>query len=189
MAFRGLQLDTGLRERRGVREEPSCMSRKHNNDNWLRDFGASGSDAGDGVVTVSLRSVQRDPVWGPLLRAARLGWKRAYAPYSRFAVGAAVEAGAGAIFVGCNVENLSFGLTNCAERVAIQSAIASGQRKLHRIVIFSESKVCVSPCGACRQVMSEFSVSMPILSVTRSGQASLFELSKLLPRAREGILG
>ncbi len=112
--------------------------------------------------------------------------KQAYAPYSSFAVGAAVESSDGRIFAGCNVENLSFGLTMCAERVAIGSAIAAGGKSLRRIVVVADTQTPVSPCGACRQVMAEFGVQ-EILLCNRSEQI-FFRLDELLPRSSAGIL-
>ena len=112
--------------------------------------------------------------------------KQAYAPYSSFAVGAAVESSDGRIFTGCNVENLSFGLTMCAERVAIGAAIAAGGKSLRRIVVVADTRTPVSPCGACRQVMAEFGVQ-EILLCNRSEQI-LFRLDELLPRSSAGIL-
>ena len=113
---------------------------------------------------------------------------RAYAPYSGFAVGAALEAVDGTIFTGCNVENLSFGLTICAERVAVGAAVASGVREFRRLAIVSDSKDPVSPCGACRQVLAEFTPEIAVISENRAGQRFSACLSELLPRAKTGIL-
>lgn len=119
-------------------------------------------------------------------------WKvreSAYAPYSKFQVGAALESESGEIFVGCNVENLSFGLTQCAERVAIGSAVAAGVRNFRRILIVSDSNTPISPCGACRQVLAEFSPELEVHSFNRTGEHFTASLKDLLPRASEGILG
>ncbi len=110
----------------------------------------------------------------------------AYAPYSEFAVGAALLADDGRIFSGCNVENLSYGLTICAERVALASAIAAGARNFTAIAVVADTNVPISPCGACRQVMAEFHVPRVILA-NRSERLH-FSLAELLPRATTGIL-
>jgi cytidine deaminase len=114
--------------------------------------------------------------------------ERAYAPYSNFRVGAALESADGKVFTGCNVENLSFGLTSCAERNAVFSAVASGVRSFRRIVIVADSKEPVTPCGACRQVLSEFSENMEIISINLDHEKYRGKLSHLLPRCKAGIL-
>lgn len=124
--------------------------------------------------------------WETLLEVAWAARGRAYAPYSGFAVGAAVLAADGRIFPGCNVENLSYGLTNCAERVAIGAAVAAGAREFLAVVVVADTGVPISPCGACRQVLAEFGVGR-ILTANR--QKSLeFSVEELLPRASAGIL-
>ena len=113
--------------------------------------------------------------------------ENAYAPYSNFFVGAAVLCTDGQVFAGCNVENISYGLTNCAERVAIGAAVAQGVRDFATIVVVAETTEPISPCGACRQVMAEFGVKTIILA---NRQESLqFSMGEWLPRARTGILG
>lgn len=114
---------------------------------------------------------------------------QAYAPYSQFSVGAAVLGSDGQVFVGCNVENISYGLTQCAERVAIGSAIASGCRTFLCIALVSDSQEPVSPCGACRQVLAEFAPNLRIISATTHGERTILDLAHLLPRATTGILG
>ena len=121
-----------------------------------------------------------------LVAAAWRVREAAYSPYSNFPVGAALLAGDGRIFVGCNVENISYGLTNCAERVAIGAAIAAGVRKFVAAVVVADTSVPISPCGACRQVLAEFGVPVVILA-NRSNQLT-FKLEELLPRASSGIL-
>lgn len=118
-----------------------------------------------------------------------LAWearRNAYAPYSNFAVGAAVLAADGRVFAGCNVENLSFGLTICAERVAIASAVAAGVTRFQMVAVVADTQVPISPCGACRQVMAEFQIPRVVLA-NRSGFLE-FRLEELLPRASSGIL-
>jgi len=112
----------------------------------------------------------------------------AHAPYSRFQVGAALEAKNGEIFTGCNVENLSFGLTLCAERTAVVSAVAAGVRAFRRILIVADSREPIAPCGACRQVLAEFACDMEVISVNLQGKKYRTKLSLLLPRAKVGIL-
>lgn len=114
---------------------------------------------------------------------------RAYAKYSRFAVGAALLAANGQVFTGCNVENISFGLTMCAERVAVGEAVAAGVTDFRSIAVVSDSAEPVVPCGACRQVLAEFAPSLRIVSSTISGLSAEFDLAVLLPSAKQGILG
>ncbi len=112
----------------------------------------------------------------------------AYAPYSHFAVGAALETRSGKVFTGCNVENLSYGLTCCAERNAVFTAVAAGEREFSRIVIVADSQEPVTPCGACRQVLAEFSEDLEVRSVNLQGVEYCANLRELLPRAKAGIL-
>jgi cytidine deaminase len=121
-----------------------------------------------------------------LIAAAWKVREMAYAPYSNFHVGAALLAGDGRIFPGCNVENISYGLTNCAERVAMGAAIAAGARSFEKVVVVADTAQPISPCGACRQVLAEFGVKTVIL-VNRTEQLE-FSLEELLPRASTGIL-
>jgi len=124
-----------------------------------------------------------------LLSAAKQARARAYAPYSRFAVGAALLTKTGQVFTGCNVENLSFGLTICAERNAVFAAVAAGEREFVKIGIVADSKSPVTPCGACRQVLAEFCDDIEIACSNMEGRRFDSTLAALLPRAREGILG
>lgn len=108
---------------------------------------------------------------------------RAYAPYSKFLVGAALVDSVGGIHVGCNVENVSFGLTQCAERSAVTSATANNHRDIVACVVVTDTPTPTMPCGACRQVLAEFGSDMTILSVTTSGKEQQTTLSALLPNA------
>ena len=124
--------------------------------------------------------------WDSLLIAAWDVRERAYAPYSKFPVGAAVLAADGRIFAGCNVENLSYGLTQCAERVAVGMAVAAGARDLVAVAVVADTRVAISPCGACRQVLAEFGVKRVLLA--NRAERLEFALDELLPRAGAGIL-
>jgi cytidine deaminase len=124
--------------------------------------------------------------WESLLEAAWLARDSAYAPYSNFHVGAALLAADGRVFSGCNVENVSYGLTNCAERVAIGAAVAAGVREFLAVVVVADTALPISPCGACRQVLAEFGV--PWVMLANRTQREQFRLEELLPRASTGIL-
>ncbi|MFB3896347.1 MAG: cytidine deaminase [bacterium] len=118
--------------------------------------------------------------WKKLIEAAKKVRKNAYAPYSKFKVGAAVLAGSGKIYIGSNVENASFGLTICAERNAIAQAVAQGEKKIQAIAIVADSNELTPPCGACRQVIYEFGKETEILLVNHKGKQQLFNISELL---------
>lgn len=123
-----------------------------------------------------------------LIKAAAETQKKAYAPYSKFSVGAAVLTKSGKVFTGCNVENISFGLTICAERSAVATAIASGEQEFEAIAITTDSIHVVMPCGACRQVLAEFNPDLKVITSTRKGAVEIARLSELLPRPKQGIL-
>jgi len=113
---------------------------------------------------------------------------QAYAPFSGFKVGAALLT-TGGVFRGCNVENVSFGLTMCAERVAVGAAVAMGIYKFEVLVLVADSGEPVVPCGACRQVLAEFSPDLHVISRNLSGKVEEFSLGRLLPSPRQGIMG
>ena len=115
-----------------------------------------------------------------LIAAATEARLRAYAPYSRFAVGAAVLAG-GRIYSGANVENASYGLSNCAERAAVFAAVGAGERRIEAVAVVTDTPAPTPPCGACRQVLNEFGPGMTVLSATLAGAVTRTNLSDLLP--------
>jgi cytidine deaminase len=113
--------------------------------------------------------------------AARSAARKAYAPYSKFHVGAAVLGGTGRVYRGCNVENAAYGLCACAERTAIQAAIAAGEREVRAVVVYTPTAAPTSPCGACRQVLNEFGPGAVVISVCDTRQRLETTLPKLLP--------
>ena len=115
-----------------------------------------------------------------LLEAALVARERAYAPYSKFLVGAAVRAESGKIYTGCNIENASYGLTVCAERNALFNAVGAGERKFTALYVVGDTEEPISPCGACRQVMAEFKVPCIILANLK-GDVKEYTLEELLP--------
>ena len=123
-----------------------------------------------------------------LVNAALTVRKNAFCPYSGFAVGAALLDAEGTIHTGCNVENISYGLTICAERGAVMTAVALGRRDFVALAIVADSDVPLSPCGACRQFLAEFAPDLPIVSANLTGSRAQLSLTELLPRAKTGIL-
>jgi len=119
-----------------------------------------------------------------LIARARDVMERAYAPYSGFRVGAALLGEDGSVHTGCNVENASYGLTVCAERAAIANAVARGVRRFRAVAIATSGSDAVPPCGACRQVLAEFSPSMTVLSVG-GHERRQWTLDQLLPEPFE----
>ena len=119
-----------------------------------------------------------------LRQAAVTACQAAYVPYSHFAVGASLMTSQGLVYTGCNIENASFGLTNCAERTAIFNAVSEGHRDITSLVVYGQTKEPIAPCGACRQVMAEF--MDPEASVTllaADGRAIERTVAQLLPHA------
>lgn len=123
-----------------------------------------------------------------LINAAREVRKHAHAPYSKFAVGAAILTKSGKTFVGCNVENVSFRITLCAEQSAVAAAVANGETDFVAVAVVTDSKEPVMPCGACRQVLAEFNPAVRVISSNLEGRTETHSLSELLPRAMQGIL-
>jgi cytidine deaminase len=117
------------------------------------------------------------------LEKAKAARENSYSPYSNFRVGAAVISGDDRIFAGTNVENRSYGLTICAERAAIFSAVSKGVRTLRHLVLITDSEKFVTPCGACLQVLSEFATDMRIETYNKNGEKQQFSLKELLPKS------
>jgi cytidine deaminase len=115
-----------------------------------------------------------------LVAAARDARTRAYAPYSNFTVGAAVLAG-GRIYPGCNVENASYGLSICAERVAVTTAVAAGERRIDAVAVVGSATRPTPPCGACRQLLFEFGADMAVIVETPEGDREVWTMSEVLP--------
>lgn len=128
-------------------------------------------------------NVESDESWTSLREAAEAARRAAYAPYSRFRVGAALEASDGRTYTGCNVENASFPVTMCAERVAIGAAVVDGAAEFERLYLCSDDEQPVAPCGMCRQALAEFSRELRIVSRGTSGAETAWRLSELLPAA------
>ncbi len=116
-----------------------------------------------------------------LVEAAREASRAAYAPYSNFAVGAALLDFNGKIYTGCNVENISYGLTNCAERTAIYKSVSEGSRKFKAIAIYAGIDNYCAPCGACRQVIAEFGNDILVIQANRNGEYIINTIDELLP--------
>jgi cytidine deaminase len=117
-----------------------------------------------------------------LLEAALEARRNAYAPYSKFLVGAALEDEKGGIHTGCNVENATYGLTVCAERVAIFKAISEGVRRFRRIAVAADTETLTPPCGACRQILWEFCGDIEVMLVNLQGRTETMRMASLFPR-------
>src|SRR6202011_4952166 len=117
-----------------------------------------------------------------LIVAAIAARAHAFAPYSKFLVGAAIEDADGRIHTGCNVENATYGLTMCAERVAVFKAISEGVRKFRRVAVAADTDTLTPPCGACRQILWEFCGDIEITLVNPRGKTETFRLKDLFPR-------
>jgi cytidine deaminase len=118
----------------------------------------------------------------PLIEAALAAREFAHAPFSQFKVGAAVQDESGRIFTGCNIENISYGLTMCAERVAIFKAVSEGARRFVRIVVAADTGKLTPPCGACRQILWEFCGDAELTLVNLDGKQEQLRLSEIFPR-------
>jgi cytidine deaminase len=117
-----------------------------------------------------------------LITAAKQARENAHAPYSNFRVGAAVRASSGRIFGGCNVENATYGLTVCAERVALFKALSEGERNFDAIAVVADAVRLTPPCGACRQLIWEFCGDVPVILANLQGQTETLPLRELFPK-------
>ncbi len=118
-----------------------------------------------------------------LAAAALAAREHAYAPFSGFRVGAALEDSSGRVYTGCNIENATYGLTLCAERVAVFKAVSEGAREFRRIAIAADSETLTPPCGACRQILWEFCGDIEVLLANPRGKRETLRLKDLFPRA------
>ncbi len=120
--------------------------------------------------------------YDPLIAAAKSAWKNAHAPFSHFQVGAGLRAVSGKIYGGCNVENATYGLTVCAERVAIFKAISEGERKFDAIAVVTDTDALTPPCGACRQLIWEFCGDVPVVMTNLKGKVEVVHMRDLFPK-------
>jgi cytidine deaminase len=118
-----------------------------------------------------------------LIDAATDARENAYAPFSKFRVGAALETDDGEVNSGCNVESASYGLTVCAERVAICKAISQGKHKVKHIAVVADTEELTPPCGVCRQIIWEFGGDIPVILANLKGKVEVVQMKELLPRA------
>ncbi|MDP9147065.1 MAG: cytidine deaminase [Acidobacteriota bacterium] len=117
-----------------------------------------------------------------LIAAAKQARENAHAPFSNFRVGAAVLASSGRVFSGCNVENATYGLTMCAERVAIFKAISEGERGFTAIAVVTDTDALTPPCGACRQLIWEFCGDVPVTMANLEGKTDVVQMRELFPK-------
>ena len=121
-----------------------------------------------------------------LIKAAKEAREKAFAPYSNFQVGASLETDKGEIISGCNVESASYGLTVCAERVAIWKAVSEGKSEFKRIAIVVDTRELTPPCGACRQIIWEFCGDISVILTNLAGHTKTYQMKELLPHAFDG---
>ena len=117
-----------------------------------------------------------------LIAAAMAARENAHAPYSNFRVGAALRAKSGRIFTGCNVENSTYGLTLCAERVAVFKAVSEGERGFDAVTVVADTDVLTPPCGACRQILWEFCGDADVVLANLKGKVELYKMAALFPK-------
>ena len=118
-----------------------------------------------------------------LVDCARQVRERAYAPFSNFKVGAAVKTKGGKIYIGCNIESASYGLTVCAERVAIWKAVSEGEREFTNVAVVADTDELTPPCGVCRQIIWEFCGDIPVTFANLHGKTETVQMREILPRA------
>ena len=135
---------------------------------------------------MSEQNAYRDSSFDRLIAAARVARDHAHAPYSNFRVGAAVRAQSGRIFTGCNVENATYGLTLCAERVAIFKAISEGERGFDAVAVVADTEALTPPCGACRQILWEFCGDAEVVLANLNGKIERYRMSALFPKPFDG---
>lgn len=128
------------------------------------------------------RDVSPDAGQDALIAAARAAREHAHAPFSHFQVGAAVRAKSGKIFAGCNVENATYGLTVCAERVAVFKAVSEGERGFDAVAVVADTDTLTPPCGACRQILWEFCGDAEVILANLKGKVERYRMSELLPK-------
>jgi cytidine deaminase len=119
----------------------------------------------------------------PLIAAAKRARLQSVAPFSNFQVGAAVKTAAGKVYTGCNIESASYGLTVCAERVAIWKALSDGERQFTELAVVADTETLTPPCGTCRQIIWEFARGATIVFANLNGKTETFNIADLLPRA------
>jgi cytidine deaminase len=124
-----------------------------------------------------------DPNFQPLIEAAKKARMQSVAPFSGFLVGAAVRTDDGKIYTGCNIESASYGLTVCAERVAIWKALSEGERHFSELAVVADTETLTPPCGTCRQIIWAFARNATIVFANLKGESETFHMSELLPRA------
>jgi cytidine deaminase len=118
-----------------------------------------------------------------LIEAAKRARAQSVAPFSNFQVGAAVKTAAGKVYTGCNIESASYGLTVCAERVAIWKALSEGERQFTELAVVADTETLTPPCGTCRQIIWEFARGVTIVFANLNGESEEFQIADLLPRA------
>jgi cytidine deaminase len=118
-----------------------------------------------------------------LIESAKQVREKAFAPFSKFKVGAAVQTKSGKVFTGCNIESASYGLTVCAERVAIWKAVSEGEKEFTNLAVVVDTEDLTPPCGACRQIIWEFCGDVPVTFANLKGDVETVQMKELLPRA------